>query len=253
MRGRASPGTKSHLLARPGARPSASWFKCRDRSTTVRKPVIPSSSNTSNAWLSCGARAPQRLRHRPPARRQLQPAVSAHIPAWHAPSVRATDHAPRGHTQRQADKTPTCPAQPQHQTTNLLFFFTVSSVPRVEDFVFLASKQSRVVLHPFDSVALTPRLTRGPDRRAACCSCKPRDGADRRVQPDVSQHDENHLGPFDKKRCGPALRSAGSVGGKTCRGYTSTGSDERPCPHGTGNRTGLQLAVPALVVAVLPR
>ena len=26
-------------------------------------------------WLSCGARAPQRFRHRPPARRQLQPVV----------------------------------------------------------------------------------------------------------------------------------------------------------------------------------
>ncbi len=37
-----------------------------------------------------------------------------------APSVRATDHAPRGHTQRQADKTPTCSAKPQLVTTYLL-------------------------------------------------------------------------------------------------------------------------------------
>jgi len=33
---------------------------------------------TPNARLSCGARAPQRLRHRPPARRQLQPVVRLH-------------------------------------------------------------------------------------------------------------------------------------------------------------------------------
>ncbi len=38
----------------------------------------------------------------------------------HAPSVRATDHAPRGQTQREADKTPTCPAKPQLVTTYLL-------------------------------------------------------------------------------------------------------------------------------------
>ena len=39
--------------------------------------------------LSCGARAPQRLRHRPPARRQLQPVVSrlAAIPALATPSA----------------------------------------------------------------------------------------------------------------------------------------------------------------------
>ncbi len=34
--------------------------------------------------------------------------------------MRATDHAPRGQTQREADKTPTCPAKPQLVTTYLL-------------------------------------------------------------------------------------------------------------------------------------
>ena len=33
------------------------------------------SLNLSNAWLSCGARAPQCVRPGPPARRQLQPVV----------------------------------------------------------------------------------------------------------------------------------------------------------------------------------
>src|SRR2546425_6580203 len=42
--------------------------------------VVPSwaafSNRLPNAWLSCGARAPQRLRPRLPARRLLQPVVS---------------------------------------------------------------------------------------------------------------------------------------------------------------------------------
>src|SRR2546422_1060926 len=33
--------------------------------------------------LSCGARAPQPLRHRPPARRLLQPVVRRTCPAYH--------------------------------------------------------------------------------------------------------------------------------------------------------------------------
>src|SRR6266852_4851148 len=45
---------------------------CTSHSTTA--PVSQSKSG-SNAWLSCGARAPQPLCPRPPARRLLQPVV----------------------------------------------------------------------------------------------------------------------------------------------------------------------------------